>query len=384
MRLLPLDYAVRNLLRDPGRMLQLAGGTALVVLLLLAAGSFSTGMRAAMQASGDPANVILLSAGSEGGIERSSVDPGVAGIVAASVAGLRQSAGQSAVSPEIVHMTLVGPPDGPARQAVLRGVTPMAFAVHRGTRLVVGHPPQGDEVVVGRLAHRRLGLAADDLQPGALLRLEGRTFTVSGIFAAPGTVYEGEIWADLGALMAATRRSTISTVVVACGSASPADLEAFAAMRLDLELSAIAESDYYAERARFFAPIRAMAWLTAGLIAAGALFGGLNTFHAAFATRSREAATILAIGFPRRAVAISFFCEATLVALVGSLAALFAAIAGLDGQSIDVPGGTFMLTLEAGTLTASLGLGLMLGPLGAMLPAWRCLSPPLPSALRSA
>jgi len=40
-----------------------------------------------------------------------------------------------------------------------------------------------------------------------------------------------------------------------------------------------------------------MTWITAGLIAAGALFGGINTLYAAFASRVREMATLQAIGF---------------------------------------------------------------------------------------
>jgi putative ABC transport system permease protein len=383
MRLLPLEYAVRNLLRDPWRLLQLAGGSALVALLLLATGGFSAGMRGAMAGSGDPANTILLGAGSEGSIERSSLDPATAAIVAGSIDGLRDVVGAPAVSPEIVHMTLVEA-GGSTAQATLRGVTPIAFAVHRGARLAAGSLPQGDQLLVGRLAHRRLGLPEAAVRPGSQIRLEGREFTVSGTFAAPGTVYEGELWAPLDALMAATRRTTISTVVVARGHAEQADIETFAAMRLDLELSAIGEAEYYAERGSFFAPIRAMAWLTALLIAGGAVFGGLNTFHAAFAARRREVATVLAIGFPRRAVFVSFLIEATLVGALGTLAALLIAVLLLDGAALSVPGGAFSLDLDAATLALGLGAGLALGPLGALLPAWRCLSPPLPSALRSA
>jgi len=383
MRLLPGEYAVRNLLRDPSRLLQLLLGTALVVVLLLAAGAFSGGMRSALGGSGDAANVILLGAGSEGSVERSSLDPATAGVVAASVDGLRDAGGQPAVSPEIAHMTLVGPPDGALRQAMIRGITPMAFAVHRGARIIAGRLPSGDELLVGRLAHRRLGLSAEAVQPGATLVIEGRAFTVSGIFAAPDTVFEGELWADLSALMAATRRTTISTVVVACASATLDDLETFTLLRLDLELVAISEAAYYADRGRFFAPIRAMAWLTALLIAGGAIFGGLNTFHAAFAARSREAATVQAIGFPRRAVLISFLHEAFIVSLIGTLVAVLIALLLIDGRAVDVPGGTFALVLDLRTLAVGVVVGLSLGPVGALLPAWRCLTPPVPAALRS-
>lgn len=222
------------------------------------------------------------------------------------------------------------------------------------------------------------------LQPGATLMIEGRAFTISGVFAAPDTIFAGELWVDLQALMAATRRSTISSVVVACDSATLDDLETFTLLRLDLELVAISEAAYFADRGRFFAPIRSMAWMTALLIAGGAIFGGLNTFHAAFAARSREAATVQAIGFPRRAVLLSFLSEACLVSVIGTLAATAAAVCLLDGRAVDVPGGTFTLSIDLPTLALGLGVGLVLGPVGALLPAWRCLKPPLPAALRSA
>jgi ABC-type antimicrobial peptide transport system permease subunit len=93
---------------------------------------------------------------------------------------------------------------------------------------------------------------------------------------------------------------------------------------------------------------------------------------------------VLAIGFPRRAVLVSFLIEAALVSALGTLAALLIAVLLLDGAALSVPGGAFSLDLDAATLALGLGAGLALGPLGALLPAWRCLSPPLPSALRSA
>lgn len=384
MRLLPPAYAVRNLARDPARTVQLVLATALVAVLILAAAAFSAGMRSAMGGSGDVANTILLGAGSEGSIERSSIDPAVAGIVAAEVAGLRLAGDAPALSPEVAHMTLVGPPGGPQVQAVLRGVTPAAFAVHRGARLTAGSMPGGDAVLAGRLAHRRLGLPAEALAPGATLLIEGRAFTVSGAFAAPGTMYEGELWADLSALMAATRRSTLSTVVAAGGPGEglQAELETFAALRLDLELVAINEADYYHDRGRFFAPIRAMAWLTAVLIAAGALFGGMNAYYAAFAARAREAATIQAMGFPRRAVLLAWLTEAGLVSWCGTLVALAAGLA-FDGVAVTVPGGTFTLALDPGGTALAAAAGFVIGPIGVLLPAWHSLARPLPGALRA-
>jgi len=59
MRTLPFEYAVRNLGRNPARLLLTVGGSALVVLLVLTSTGFVSGMQAAFVTSGRDANVIL-------------------------------------------------------------------------------------------------------------------------------------------------------------------------------------------------------------------------------------------------------------------------------------------------------------------------------------
>ena len=85
MRILPFEYAVRNLGRNPARLLLTVGGSALVVLLVLTATGFVNGMQAAFVTSGREANVILMGSGSEESIERSEVPMRTGGIVAASL-----------------------------------------------------------------------------------------------------------------------------------------------------------------------------------------------------------------------------------------------------------------------------------------------------------
>ena len=77
----------------------------LVVLLVLAAGGFVTGMRKALVASGNQNNTILLGVGSEESLERSEVSMRTAGVVAASLDGILEKAGVEAISPEI-HLAM--------------------------------------------------------------------------------------------------------------------------------------------------------------------------------------------------------------------------------------------------------------------------------------
>lgn len=382
--MLPFNYAVRNLFRSKTRLAQTIGGSALVVLLVMAAVAINSGMKRVLSASGSPNNVIFVGAGSEESIQRSEVAETAAGIAEAAVPGINETLGVRAVSNEIHYMNFADIEGGIRKQAMFRGVTAQALRVHPEVRVIEGSFPSAGQVMVGRLAWRKLGLSEADLKPGKSIGLDGQQLQISGTFAAPGTVLESEIWATLGDLRVLSKRETVSCVVLRLDNPedfSEADL--FAKQRLDLELSALRESDYYAHLSSFFKPLRAMTWITAGLIAAGALFGGINTLYAAFASRVKEMATLQAIGFGRASLLASLVQESTLACLTGALLASVIAVVLLDGRTIPFSIGAFTLEIGPGVAVTGVLTGLLLGLIGALPPAIRCLKPALPTALRS-
>jgi len=382
--LLPFSYATRNLLRDVPRFLQKIGGAGIVVFLVFAAGAFNRGMDSVLSASGSPRNVILLGSGSEESVERSEIAVQVESLAAAGVPGVETRLGVPAVSGEVHFMGKIGAGEGREAQALLRGITPAAFEVHREVRLIEGAFPRSGEVIVGRLAHHLLGVEPVQLAVGDEVMFEGRAFTVAGVFQAPGTVMESEIWFDRSDLMTLIQRDALSCAVLRLEDAEGfAAADRFAKQRLDLELTAIRESTYYEQLSGFFAPIRGMTWLTAGLIAAGAVFGGFNMLYVAFASRIRELATLQAIGYTRAAIFVSLVQESLLATLTGTLCAAAAALLLLEGQTVHFSMGTFHLELTGPVVIAGLATGILLGILGAIPPAIRCLGSPLPSALRS-
>lgn len=382
--MLPFSYAVRNLTRSKSRLLQTIGGSALVVLLVMAAVAINQGMKRVLSASGSPNNVVFVGAGSEESIQRSEVSGSAAGIAEAAVPGIGEELGVRAVSSEIHYMNFVDLSGGKRTQALFRGVTPQALRVHPEMRIITGSFPSAGQIMVGRLAWRKLGVDEAELQPGKHVTLDGQDLTISGVFAAPGTVLESELWATLGDLRVLSKRDTVSCVVVRLDDpAGFADADLFAKQRLDLELSALRESDYYARLSSFFKPLRAMTWITAGLIAAGALFGGVNTLYAAFASRVREMATLQAIGYGRGALLASLVQESTLACLTGTLIASLAAVLLLDGRTVPFSIGAFTLDISPSVAVTGVVTGLLLGLIGALPPAIRCLKPSLPVALRS-
>lgn len=381
--MLPITYAIRNLFRDPGRLFQTVAGSALVVLLVIAAIALNHGMEEVLQTSGSSTNVILVGAGSEESVERSEVHLDAEAAAATAVPGLARPLGSTAASGEIVYMAPLKLAGGQEQPSLLRGVTEKALLVHNRVRLLEGSFPRPGEVMVGRLLHRRFGVPSHDLAPGKRLSFGRTAFTISGVFEASGTVLESEAWFDRNDLSTLTQRDTLSAIYLRLDDAEFDDVHVFTLQRNDLELSAIREDLYYEKLSVFYAPIRAMIWITTALVGAGALFGGLNTLYAAFASRIREMATLQCIGYTRRALLLSFIQESLLATLSGSLIAFTLALVLLDGRNIPFSLGTFTIELTPAIILAGLATGVSLGTLGTLPPALRCLKPSLPVALRS-
>ncbi|MBL8746682.1 MAG: ABC transporter permease [Phycisphaerae bacterium] len=389
MTLLPFDYAVRNLGRSRARLLLSLLGSALVVLLVLAAAAFVRGMTLSLRSSGEPNNVIILGTGSEDSIERSEIEASVASVLNASIPGIRSQNGVPFASPE-VHVQLpvrVGEEQSKGTIILVRGVTLAAMLVHPSVQIIEGRFPRSghDEILVGSSAAIKLGVRPEELAPGRTLRIDARQWTIVGRFVAPGTVYEAEIWAPLVDIKEATKRLTDSCVIVTLDPdiSELADVSVFTRTRVDLELSAMGETDYYARLADFFAPIRAVTWITAGLIALGGLFGGLNTMYAAFASRVREIGTLQALGFQRAAIVVSLVQESVLATTAGSLLAASIGLLLFDGVAVRFSLGVFGLIIDAQVLGIALLSGVILGFVGALPPAIRCLKLPIPIALRA-
>ncbi len=389
MRQLPFQYAFRNLGRSGVRLAASLVGSSLVVLLILAAGGFVRGMQTTLADNTEiHNNIMILGTGSEEGVERSQIDAAVAGIAAASVAGIKERAGVIYTSPEI-HAAL------PVREsatsdtdlnAVMRGVRPVAWLVHPEVEIIAGRPPEGgrDELMVGELAATRLGVPDDRLGIGSTLHFDDRDWTIVGRFRAPNTVMNAEIWLPLTDLQIATNReSSLSCVIVTLENATFADVDLFAKSRLDLEIVAMPESDYYASIAAFYGPIRVMIIVTAILIASGGILGGLNTMYAAFASRVREVGMLQALGFTRAAIVLSLTEESVFASACGALLGTALGLALLDGLAVRFSMGAFALTIDAPVVLTGIVGGLIVGLVGAIPPAVRCLRLPIPEALKA-
>ena len=389
MRQLPFQFAFRNLGRSRVRLLASLIGSSLVVLLVLASGGFVRGMQRTLTGGRSlHENVMILGTGSEEGVERSQIDASVEGIAAASIPGLLERSGIIYASPEIhAALPVREAKDSPRDlSALMRGVRPVALLVHPEVEIVEGRPPRAghDELMVGQLAATRLGVPDERLALGRTLHFDDRDWAIVGRFSAPSSVMNAELWLPLGDLqIAANRETTLSCVIVTLGSATFADVDLFAKSRLDLEITAIREADYYASIADFYGPIRIMILVTAGLIAAGGILGGLNTTYASFAARVREIGMLQALGFTRPAIVLNLVEESVFSAACGALIGAALGLALLDGLAVRFSMGAFALTLDAPVVLTGIAGGLIVGLVGAIPPAVRCLRLPITEALKS-
>jgi putative ABC transport system permease protein len=394
MRLLPWDYGVRNLARRPVRTLLTGLGLALVVFLLLLVVGFVRGLELSLQQSGDPEVVLLHNANSAENLENSSISDEVPALARTEFAAHLVRYGETpAVSPELsiagrVELADVG---GQGPLAVLRGVDfDRVFLVRRQVALVEGALPGPGEVLVGRLAHTKLGMGARDLGVGRSITVEGRPWRVSGRFAAPGTLLEAEVWYRLDDLKTAMKRpNDVSVVAMRFDpDGDPARQMGYVDYfcrnrRPDLELMGSREAHYYASLRKHYAPMRVLAWLLVGLVAAAGGCGAVNTMYAAVSGRVREFAALQAIGFPRRAITVSLLQESVVLAAGATLAAAALALLLAQGLAVRFTMGAFALQIDRTALLVGCAAGLGLGVFGAIPPAVRAFRMPIPDALKA-
>jgi ABC-type lipoprotein release transport system permease subunit len=267
---------------------------------------------------------------------------------------------------------------------LIRGVTLTAPLVRRRVRLVDGHWPGPGEVIVGRLAAAKLGCREADLALGGEIGMDGKNWKIAGHFAAQGSTFESELWCRLPDLQQALKRQDLTLVAVLLEPGhSASEIELFCKERVDLELQAVSERDYYASLQRFYRPIRWLAWAVVWLVIGSGVFAGFNAMYGAVAGRTRELASLQAIGFRRRAILLSLLQESTVLGTSASLVASVMAFSLLNGIAIRFTMGAFSLLLDEVAVLVALSVGLLLGVVGAIPGAIRALRMPVVESLKA-
>jgi putative ABC transport system permease protein len=341
-----------------------------------------------MRGTGDPQTVIVLRSGSD--TEMTSGLSGEDARLISEAPGIETGPRGAKASPEL--FVIIGHPlrrTGSDANVPLRGLTPAALEVRPGIRFVEGRMfrPGTTEIVVGRAASQQFS----GLSIGSIVRSGENDWQVVGIFDAGGSVAESELWCDDKVLQSAYRRgNSYQSVYLRLQS-----IDAFQQLKdaltanPRLNVSVMREPEYYAQQSQVLQTvIRSIGFGIAALMGLGAVFGAVNTMYSAVAARTREIATLRALGFGSTPVVFSVLVEALLLSIAGGLIGGLLAWAAFDGyqtatmnwQSFSQVAFAFRVTPDL--LLRGLTYAAIMGLLGGLLPALRAARLPVVSALR--
>ena len=363
-------------------------GIAGVVVVFVSVLSIAEGFRAAMTKAGDPERILVMRTGSD--TEMTSGFSGEDARLIMDTAGILKGPSGPVASAEL--FVVVSHPlaaTGTDANVPLRGVSPHVLDVRPEVRIVEGRMFESgrNEIIVGRAASRQFA----NLSVGSSVRWGENTWQVVGIFDANGSVAESELWCDARVLQPAYRRGNSYQSVYARLESVDSFQAVKDAMTADprLRVTVLREQDYYAEQSRVLQTvIRTVGFIIAGLMGVGAVFGAVNTMYNAVASRTREIATLRALGFQSLPVVISVLVEAVLLSLIGGVIGSLAAYLAFDGyQTATMNWQSFSQVAFAFAVTpALLGQAMLyatlMGMLGGLLPAWKAARMPVVTALR--
>ncbi len=353
---------------------------ACVVGVLLSMLSVSVGVLRAYRSGEDPAQAIVLSTSSPFEFGNGVPQDAVGTIVNAP--GIAKGPGDRILADAEV-LFWVPPTQGYAVGAPqLRGVGAAGLALRPQFRIVTGRLFQTgrQELIVGVGATRAFGLHVADK-----IILPGGEWPIVGTFSAGGSILEGQLIGDVNTIMTAGRMSGFGSIWVRLENPG-----AFAAFRAwlttnpTLMVTAERQSDYALRTARrYSAYFTELAYVVGAVMAAGALFGAVKLMYAAVSVRTRELATLRAIGYQALPVAVSVIFETALLSLVGALLGACAAWLLFNGKQVADNANVYDLFISPGLCVLGVGWALGLAILGGLLPAIRGARASVADALRA-
>jgi len=387
---LPLRYNIRNL-RERWKVTLLAIlGIALVVAAVVVISSMAAGFQQALRSTGSDNNAIVTQRGSLSELT-SWINIGNAQTIMTDPRIARDNQGSPLASCEIV--VIASKPkktDNQPTNITLRGVTPMAYQVRNGIKLVEGRmfTPGLFEVVVGKnIADRVKGLNIGDT-----IRVQRKEWKVVGFFTADGSAFESEIWGDYNALGPAVgRNGGCESLTVRLNN--PATLAAFDKdLRANPQMQVQADSErvYYENQAGGIAmALKILAAFVGIVMGIGAVFGAMNTMYAIVSQRTREIGTLRALGFSRFSILFSFVMESVFLAVVGGIVGCLLALPmeGFTtgtGQTQSFSELAFAFRITPGIVITGMIFAVVMGIVGGLLPAVRASQMPITQALREA
>jgi putative ABC transport system permease protein len=271
----------------------------------------------------------------------------------------------------------------------MRGVERAAFLVRDKVKMLQGRMFDWgkNEIVVGQGAAQEFA----GLNLGEKIRVGRNDWAVVGIFSAGGGMAESEIWTDATVLQGAYNRGDTFQSVYAKLTSPEVFTQFKDALTSDprLNVKVLKQTEYYEDQSSAVSKlITRLGIPIALLMAIGAVFGALNTMYAAVSARTREIATLRALGFGSGSVIVSVMLESLVLALIGGVIGAGLAYVAFNGfhtatmnfQSFSQV--TFAFDVTPALLVSGIILAAVIGLIGGLFPAFRAARLPIAAALR--
>jgi putative ABC transport system permease protein len=357
-------------------------GMACVVGVMLSMLSFTVGILSSINAADDPSLAIVLSLSAQSDFG-SSLPRNAYPTIADAPGIARDAAGKPLADAYVIMpVPMTNKVLNHDSTMLLRGLGPQGIALNPKLKMIAGRlfRPGARELIVGHAAQGQF--AGTNL--GDKVILPDGEWPIVGVFTT-GDATESAFYADRDTVMTATGKNIYNGVLVRL--TSPAAFETFRrAITSNPTLSVSAERlPAYVARttallSTFFSGV---AYAVGTIMAIGAMFGALNTMYSAVSARTREIATLRALGFGRAAVVVSVISEALLLALTGALIGTAIAWALFDGNQKALGANVFNLSVSPGLVLTGIIWAMVVGLIGGLLPSIRAARLPVATATRA-
>ena len=277
---IPLNYNLRNLFVRRTTTVMTMSGIALTVAVFLAALALVNGLRATLESTGSPLNLLVLRKGSTTELNSAIREDVYRDMLFnAGIAHLSNSESPAASLELVTVVNLPRPGSLGGESTALRGVLPVGIEL-RNLRLQDGRwfQPGQREIVVGA----SVALRCADARVGKRLRIGNSEWQVVGIMDGGHSAVNSEIFADLNQVSTDfNRREQYSSVLVRAASASA--ISALANSfdndpRLNVKTQS--EQDYYARQTAPGTPMLQLGLLVAFIMAIGSSFAAMTSASA--------------------------------------------------------------------------------------------------------
>lgn len=363
-------------------------GIAGVVAVLVGVLSIAQGFRSAMTASGRDDVAIVLRDGANNEMS-SGLGRDETRVVMDAPGLARQNDGAVASAELFVIIDVPKKSTGTDANVPFRGVQPGGAAVRGNVKIVQGRMFERgrNEVIAGVAAAREFA----GLDVGKTVKLGKAEWNVVGLFSAGGGTAESEMWTDSTVLQQAYQRGDSYQSVYA-KLASPGKFQEFKdalTSNPQIKVKVVREEEFYADQSTMTTGFITVIGVAIGvMMALGALFSALNTMYSAVAARTREIATLRALGFGAGPVIVSVLVESLALALAGGVIGAAGAYFAFDGMGAATMNFqtfsqvAFAFAVTPTLLVTAILLAVAIGIVGGLFPAIRAARMPIATALR--